>query len=95
MPEVRRQSLSAGLLRRAGEPSGASCLVALQPSGTRRPLFAVHPAGGNILGWERLAAEPVTVPGDHLSLLSRDNVEALAERLGPCLWHPPSSTRTS
>ncbi len=40
------------------------------------------------LGWGRLAAEPVTVhtvPGDHLTLLARDNVEVLAQRLGSCL----------
>jgi len=40
------------------------------------------------LGWQRFSPEPVEVhdvPGDHVTVLARDNVPALAQRLGDCL----------
>ncbi|HEY2515677.1 MAG TPA: amino acid adenylation domain-containing protein, partial [Polyangiaceae bacterium] len=41
----------AGLARRlrGGGDGPSACLVPIQPQGRARPLFAVHPAGGNVL----------------------------------------------
>ncbi|MCP4654011.1 MAG: amino acid adenylation domain-containing protein, partial [bacterium] len=47
----------AGLLRRGAEPAAASCLVTIRTSGSRPPLFCVHPAGGNVLSLVPLAHE--------------------------------------
>ncbi|HEX8474329.1 MAG TPA: amino acid adenylation domain-containing protein, partial [Pyrinomonadaceae bacterium] len=45
----------AGLLRSDNAPASASTLVALQPQGTKRPFFCVHPGGGEVLCYYRLA----------------------------------------
>jgi len=45
----------AGLLRQ-GSAVPVSCLVAIQPGGSRPPLFCVHPGGGNVLSFVPLAA---------------------------------------
>jgi thioesterase domain-containing protein len=44
----------AALLRKE-EPGAASCLVPIQPAGSRPPFFCVHPAGGDVLGFAALA----------------------------------------
>ncbi|HEX3128096.1 MAG TPA: non-ribosomal peptide synthase/polyketide synthase [Thermoanaerobaculia bacterium] len=44
----------AALLRQE-EPAEASCLVEIQPAGTARPFFCVHPAGGDVLCFAALA----------------------------------------
>jgi amino acid adenylation domain-containing protein len=44
----------AALLRRDEAPMPASPLVEIQPAGSRRPLFLVHPAGGNVLCYAAL-----------------------------------------
>jgi amino acid adenylation domain-containing protein len=45
----------AGVLRRQAAPGPHSSLVALQPGGSRRPLFLVHPAGGHVFPYIHLA----------------------------------------
>ncbi len=45
----------AGLLRGQAGSLQYSPLVRIQPAGARRPLFLVHPAGGNVLCFGRLA----------------------------------------
>ncbi|MAZ04732.1 MAG: hypothetical protein CMN56_16485 [Sneathiella sp.] len=37
------------------EEQTASCIVAIQPNGSRPPLFFVHPIGGEVLGYRELA----------------------------------------
>ncbi|RYZ38307.1 MAG: non-ribosomal peptide synthetase, partial [Myxococcaceae bacterium] len=44
----------AALLRQDAAPS-LSPLVPIQPEGSRPPLFCVHPAGGNVLGYVELS----------------------------------------
>ena len=44
----------AALLRQE-EPVASSCLVGIQPAGTARPFFCVHPAGGDVLCFAALA----------------------------------------
>jgi amino acid adenylation domain-containing protein/FkbM family methyltransferase len=44
----------AALLRRHDAPAAAS-LVPIRPTGSRPPLYCVHPAGGNVLGFLPLA----------------------------------------
>ncbi|MCP4656522.1 MAG: alpha/beta fold hydrolase, partial [bacterium] len=39
------------------EPAASSCLVTIQVTGSRPPLFCVHPAGGNVLSFVPLAQE--------------------------------------
>jgi amino acid adenylation domain-containing protein len=46
----------ATLLRR-GEPGPWSPLVPIQPRGSRRPFFCVHPVGGNVLCYAELARQ--------------------------------------
>jgi thioesterase domain-containing protein len=45
----------AAILRRDDSSISWSCLVELQASGSRSPLFLVHPAGGNVLCFSDLA----------------------------------------
>ena len=45
----------AAILRRDASSISWSCLVELQASGSRSPLFLVHPAGGNVLCFSDLA----------------------------------------
>ncbi|MDD1633793.1 MAG: AMP-binding protein, partial [Methylococcaceae bacterium] len=45
----------AEVLRQPGAPGPRSSLVAIQPGGGRRPLFLVHPAGGHVFPYVRLA----------------------------------------
>ncbi|HKV09763.1 MAG TPA: amino acid adenylation domain-containing protein [Thermoanaerobaculia bacterium] len=47
----------AALLRQEGGTPRRSVLVSLQPRGERPPLFLVHPVGGNVLCYARLARE--------------------------------------
>lgn len=37
-----------------GSPAGWNCLVPIQPNGSRRPFFCVHPMGGNVLMYRDL-----------------------------------------
>jgi thioesterase domain-containing protein len=46
----------AHLLRDPDRPAAESTLVLLQPEGTGRPFFAVHPAGGTVFCYQQLAA---------------------------------------
>jgi thioesterase domain-containing protein len=45
----------AGILRQDAKPAPQSSLVPLQPSGSKRPLFLVHPAGGHVFPYVHLA----------------------------------------
>jgi amino acid adenylation domain-containing protein len=45
----------AAILRRDASSISWSCLVELQASGSRSPLFLIHPAGGNVLCFSDLA----------------------------------------
>ena len=45
----------AGVLRQRVTPGPQSSLVAIQPGGSKRPLFLVHPAGGHVFPYIRLA----------------------------------------
>ncbi len=45
----------AGVLRRQATPGPQSSLVAIQPGGSKRPLFLVHPAGGHVFPYIHLA----------------------------------------
>jgi amino acid adenylation domain-containing protein len=45
----------AGVLRRQATTSPQSSLVAIQPSGSKPPLFLVHPAGGHVFPYIHLA----------------------------------------
>ena len=45
----------AGVLRQHASPGTQSSLVVLQPGGSRRPLFLVHPAGGHVFPYVHLA----------------------------------------
>ena len=45
----------AGVLRRQATPGPQSSLVAIQPGGSKRPLFLVHPAGGHVFPYVHLA----------------------------------------
>jgi aspartate racemase len=45
----------AGVLRRQAAPGPQSSLVAIQPGGSKRPLFLVHPAGGHVFPYIHLA----------------------------------------
>jgi thioesterase domain-containing protein/acyl carrier protein len=45
----------AALLEQEGDSLPWSSLVALQPNGTKRPFFCVHPAGGQVLCYYQLA----------------------------------------
>jgi len=45
----------AGVLRRQAVPGPQSSLVAIQPGGSKRPLFLVHPAGGHVFPYVHLA----------------------------------------
>ena len=45
----------AGLLRQQAMPGPQSSLVPLQPGGSKRPLFLVHPAGGHVFPYIHLA----------------------------------------
>ena len=45
----------AGVLRQQAMPGSQSSLVAIQPGGSRRPLFLVHPAGGHVFPYVHLA----------------------------------------
>jgi len=45
----------AGVLRRQATPGPHSALVAMQPGGSKRPLFLVHPAGGHVFPYIQLA----------------------------------------
>lgn len=47
--------LLAGLLRQRAGASTRSPLVPIQPRGSLRPFFCVHPAGGNVLCYRELA----------------------------------------
>jgi thioesterase domain-containing protein/acyl carrier protein len=45
----------AAVLRQQAVPGPPSSLVALQPGGSKRPLFLVHPAGGHVFPYVHLA----------------------------------------
>ncbi|MDZ4347202.1 MAG: amino acid adenylation domain-containing protein, partial [Candidatus Binatia bacterium] len=45
----------AGILRQDAKPAPPSALVAIQPGGSNRPLFLVHPAGGHVFPYVHLA----------------------------------------
>jgi thioesterase domain-containing protein/acyl carrier protein len=45
----------AGILRQDFKPAPQSSLVPLQPGGSKRPLFLVHPAGGHVFPYVHLA----------------------------------------
>jgi len=45
----------AGVLRRQATTGPQSSLVAIQPGGSRRPLFLVHPAGGQVFPYVHLS----------------------------------------
>jgi amino acid adenylation domain-containing protein len=45
----------AGALRQQATPGASSSLVAIQPDGSKRPLFLVHPAGGHVFPYIHLA----------------------------------------
>ncbi|HEV8340935.1 MAG TPA: alpha/beta fold hydrolase, partial [Candidatus Binatia bacterium] len=45
----------AGILRQDAKPAPPSSLVAMQPGGSKRPLFLVHPAGGHVFPYVHLA----------------------------------------
>jgi thioesterase domain-containing protein len=45
----------ASILRRVASSISWSCLIELQASGTKKPLFFVHPGGGNVLCYFDLA----------------------------------------
>jgi thioesterase domain-containing protein len=45
----------ADWLRRGGASGTSSCLVPIQPRGSRRPLLCVHPAGGTVFCYADLA----------------------------------------
>jgi amino acid adenylation domain-containing protein len=45
----------AGLLRQQATPGPQSSLVPIQPGGSKRPLFLVHPAGGHVFPYVHLA----------------------------------------
>jgi amino acid adenylation domain-containing protein len=45
----------AGVLRQQTAPGPQNSLVALQPGGSKRPLFLVHPAGGHVFPYIHLA----------------------------------------
>jgi thioesterase domain-containing protein/acyl carrier protein len=45
----------AGVLRQQATPGPQSSLVAIQPGGSKRPLFLVHPAGGHVFPYVHLA----------------------------------------
>jgi thioesterase domain-containing protein len=45
----------AALLRQPAQPAPQSSLVAIQPEGDERPLFLIHPAGGQVFPYVHLA----------------------------------------
>jgi amino acid adenylation domain-containing protein len=45
----------ATLLRQQAEPAPVSSLVAIQPDGSKPPLFLIHPAGGQVFPYVHLA----------------------------------------
>jgi amino acid adenylation domain-containing protein len=45
----------AGVLRQPATPGPQSSLVPIQPGGSKRPLFLVHPAGGHVFPYIHLA----------------------------------------
>jgi amino acid adenylation domain-containing protein len=45
----------ASVLRQQAKPGPQSSLVAIQPDGSKRPLFLVHPAGGHVFPYIHLA----------------------------------------
>jgi thioesterase domain-containing protein/acyl carrier protein len=45
----------AGVFRQSVAPGPQSSLVAIQPGGSKRPLFLVHPGGGHVYSYIRLA----------------------------------------
>ncbi|HEX2524309.1 MAG TPA: amino acid adenylation domain-containing protein, partial [Terriglobia bacterium] len=45
----------AAILRQDAKPAPRSSLVAIQPAGSKRPLFLVHPAGGHVFPYVHLA----------------------------------------
>jgi amino acid adenylation domain-containing protein len=45
----------ASVLRQQAKPGSQSSLVAIQPDGSKRPLFLVHPAGGHVFPYIHLA----------------------------------------
>jgi acyl transferase domain-containing protein/thioesterase domain-containing protein len=58
--EARTVRQLADLIRKSQQPvvtgqKNWSCLIALQPNGSRPPLFCVHAIGGDVLFYERLA----------------------------------------
>jgi amino acid adenylation domain-containing protein len=47
----------ASLLRQHVDPAPASPLVAIQPGGSKPPLFLIHPSGGTVLCYVKLAQQ--------------------------------------
>lgn len=70
------------------DPDAAGCLVAIRPSGSRAPLFCVHPAGGDVMCYVALgrrlhAEQPLFAfqsPGLHAAEAPLPTIEALAAR---------------
>ncbi len=53
-PTIEQQ---ANLLRRKEDAETWTPLVCIQPEGDREPLFCMHPVGGNVIPYTRLARE--------------------------------------
>ena len=49
------ERLAEALRSRDSSAAAPSCLVALQPEGRLRPFFCVHPAGGSVFRYLKLA----------------------------------------
>ncbi len=45
----------ASIVRNHTKPASRSCLVPIQPGGSKRPLFLMHPAGGHVFPYVHLA----------------------------------------
>jgi thioesterase domain-containing protein/acyl carrier protein len=81
------------LRKQTTEAPSWSTLVPIQPNGTKRPLYCVHPAGGNVLCYAELArhlgveqpfyglqargAEKDQVPHTEIEAMAADYVEAI------------------
>jgi amino acid adenylation domain-containing protein len=45
----------AHLIKQRGDSMSSELVVAIQPDGLKRPIFCIHPPGGNVLGYYELA----------------------------------------
>ena len=91
-PTIRR---IAALIAETGGGDAWSCLVALQPQGSRPPLFCVHDLSGNVVVYRRLAEclgpeQPfygLQYPGQDRIPLEVLSIEALAARYIAAIRH--------